>query len=226
MNKLFDRYIGAENRPVFFDVEESFPELDSIRRNHTILLEELEGVLERRDSLPRYHDLDSSQYNISGKLQTQRDWKVFMLYAMGLKPESNRAQCPKTCAILDQIPNLWQAFFSILDPGKSIPPHEGPYKGYLRYHLGLKIPDNNPPTIRVKDRFYTWKTGEAVLFDDSWEHEVINESEQLRAILIVDVMRPMPFIPSVANLLVKKVYLRTYRKRLRTNLDAHDQSME
>jgi len=226
LNKLFDRYIGGPNRPVFFDVEQCYPALNEITRNYPIIRQELESILARRDSLPRYHELDASQYNISGRLQTHRDWKVFMLYAMGLKPASNREQCPRTCALLDRIPNLWQAFFSILDPGKSIPPHEGPYKGYLRYHLGLKIPDKNPPTIRVKDRYHTWRAGESILFDDSWEHEVFNESEDTRAILIVDVMRPMPPLPHIANLLVKKVYLRGYRRKLRTNLAAHDQSEE
>ena len=43
------------------------------------------------------------------------------------------------------IPNLFQAFFSILEPGKSIPAHEGPYCGYLRYHLGLIVPEESPP---------------------------------------------------------------------------------
>ena len=226
LNRLFDRYSGGTNRPVFFDVDRSYPALNELTRNYRVILRELESILERRASLPRYHELDASQYNISGRLQTHRDWKVFMLYAMGLKPASNRAQCPETCALIDRIPNLWQAFFSILDPCKSIPPHEGPYKGYLRFHLGLKIPEKNPPTIRVKDRYHTWRVGEGVLFDDSWEHEVFNESEDIRAILIVDVMRPMPALPHLANLMVKKVYLRGYRRKLRTNLAAHDQSEE
>jgi aspartyl/asparaginyl beta-hydroxylase (cupin superfamily) len=99
---------------------------------------------------------------------------------------------PKTCAALDRIPRpyLSQAFFSILDPGKSIPAHTGPTRAYIRYHLGLRVPKENPPTIRVKDQHYTWKEGESVLFDDSWEHEITNHSNEVRAVLIVDVMRP------------------------------------
>jgi aspartyl/asparaginyl beta-hydroxylase (cupin superfamily) len=226
MNRLFDRHIGGPNRPVFFDVDETYPALNEVARHYEDIRRELDGVLASRESLPRYHDLDEAQYNISGRLHTHRNWKVFMLYAMGFKPESNRRQCPKTCAVLDEIPNLWQAFFSILDPRKSIPAHEGPYKGYLRYHLGLRIPDENPPSIRVKDQVHTWQEGRGVLFDDSWEHEVTNESDELRAILIVDVMRPLPFLLHSANLLVNKIYLRGYRRKLRTNLAAHDQSVE
>jgi aspartyl/asparaginyl beta-hydroxylase (cupin superfamily) len=37
-----------------------------------------------------------------------------------------------------------QAFFSILDPGKSVPENEGPYLGYLRYNLGLAGTEEKP----------------------------------------------------------------------------------
>ena len=226
MNKLFDRYIGGQNRPVFFDIEETCAALGKITSHYQEVRAELDQILAFRDKLPRYHDIDESQYNISGRLHTHREWKVFMLYAMGLKPEANRSKCPRTCSLIDEIPNLWQAFFSILEPGKSIPAHEGPYKGYLRYHLGLKIPEHQPPSIRVKDQIYTWREGEAVLFDDSWEHEVYNESDTIRAILIVDIMRPLSLLPHTANQLVKRIYLRGYRRKLRTSLAAHDQAME
>jgi aspartyl/asparaginyl beta-hydroxylase (cupin superfamily) len=46
--------------------------------------------------------------------------------------------------------------------------------------------------MRVKDRYHTWREGESLLFDDSWNHEVVNESDGIRVILIVDILRPMP----------------------------------
>ena len=120
--------------------------------------------------MPRYHELDTDLIYASGRFNRDKRWNVFMLYCYGAKPEQNRRLCPRTAAVLDQIPNLSQAFFSILDPGKSIPAHSGPTRSYIRYHLGLRVPENNPPRIRVKDTFYTWKEGESILFDDSWNH--------------------------------------------------------
>jgi aspartyl/asparaginyl beta-hydroxylase (cupin superfamily) len=35
--------------------------------------------------------------------------------------------------------------------------------------------------------------GGAILFDDNWEHEVYNKCNDLRVVLIVDFLRPMPF---------------------------------
>lgn len=106
---------------------------------------------------------------------------------------------PRTIAALKKVPNLFQASFSILDPGKSIPAHNGPYYGYLRYHLGIEVPDDDPPQIRIRDHVHTWRDGESVLFDDSWNHEVINNCAERRVVLIVDVLRPMPRRQHLAN---------------------------
>jgi aspartyl/asparaginyl beta-hydroxylase (cupin superfamily) len=61
------------------------------------------------------------------------------------------------------------------------------------------VPAERPPRIRMRDEIYTWKEGESILFDDSWDHEVFNDSSELRAVLIVDVLRPMPRIPALVN---------------------------
>ena len=48
--------------------------------------------------------------------------------------------------------------------------------------------------MRVKDQLHTWEEGKSILFDDSWNHEVYNKSDDLRVVLLVDIFRPMPFI--------------------------------
>ena len=88
-----------------------------------------------------------------------------MLEILGHRLDSNRALCPETSRLLERVPNLIQAFISILEPGKSVPEHEGPYRGYLRYHLGLRIPKENPPKLVINGQDYIWKEGEAVMFD-------------------------------------------------------------
>jgi aspartate beta-hydroxylase/beta-hydroxylase len=170
-------------------------------------------VLQSQTSLPEYHDVDPGEKAISST--TAKKWSVYMLYNQGHKPEANRALCPETARLLDGIPNLVQAFFSVLDPGKSIPLHEGPFYGYLRYHLALRVPRENPPSIFVNYQKYTWKEGEAVMFDDSWPHEVVNHSKEQRVVLIIDVMRRMPFMPSLVNRFVTGVIARhTYGKKV------------
>ncbi|MCG8670546.1 MAG: aspartyl/asparaginyl beta-hydroxylase domain-containing protein [Pseudomonadales bacterium] len=211
-NPIFNHYIGGENRDVFFDIDATIPALRHLDSNIEIIQRELDTILPTE--IPKYHEVDSWQYKISGEQDPDKDWKVFMLYAFGEKHEVNRAHCPRTTELIDSVPGLFQAFFSILDPGKSIPAHSGPYRGYLRYHLGLRIPKNNPPKIRVKDQFHTWKRGESILFDDSWDHEVINHSDDTRVILIIDVMRPLPPFPHRLNQLIHDVFGKLYGKKL------------
>ncbi len=220
LNKFYDLHTGGARRPVFFDIASTCPELLELERNFPVIREELLGILPEKGLIPRYHELDQMQYNISARVDPDKAWKVYPLNIMGVKPEAFCARCPRTTALLDRIPGLFEAFFSILEAGKSIPAHDGPYRGYLRYHLGLVVPEKNPPSIRLKDQIYTWREGESVLFDDSWNHEVYNQCDEDRVILIVDVRRPMPLpfdaVNRLAQSIMKPLYGRHILKKLAT----------
>lgn len=223
-NWYFDLYTGGNKRRVVFDVAETFPELRHVQDNYNDIREELEALLPSREEIPRYHELDGDLIYASGRFQRDKSWNVFMLYSYGTKMEFNRNQCPKTSVVLDRIPHLAQAFFSILEGGKSIPAHEGPTRSYLRYHLALKTPEINPPSIRIKDVWHTWKAGESLFFDDSWEHEIVNDASEIRAVLIVDVLRPMPWFPSLVNRALFQVG-RFYGRRIGKAAAAHRQQI-
>ena len=44
---------------------------------------------------------------------------------------------PEARSILQRVPDLKPAMFSILEPGKHVLPHRDPYDGVLRLYLGL-----------------------------------------------------------------------------------------
>ncbi len=220
VNRFFYRACGGRERPAFYDVDRLRPDLRALDRNFPVIREELEGILPLHHKLPSYQDLDEAQQEISS--EGAGDWKVFVLYAMGRKPERNRALCPKTCALLDQVPDLFQAMFSILDPGKSIPPHRTGWMGYLRYHLPILVPKNNPPSIRVKDQWHTWQEGQGVMLDDSWEHEVRNESDGPRVVLIADILRPMPTYAHLVNKVLSRGAGYVYADKLLRKLEPFD----
>lgn len=222
LSNWFRRTAGGDRRPVMFDIDQTYPTLRRLDRAHPSIRSEVVDVLKDRDFLPAYHDLDPDQADISAApakagADGTKQWKVFYLWAMGDRAEQNAERCPITTAVLASIPNVFQAFFSILEPGKSVPEHNGPYCGYLRYHLGLVVSDECPPSIRVRDQHYTWREGESVLFDDSWNHEVTNDCPEQRVVLIVDVLRPMPLPQHLANrgamLAAKYTYGRKVLKR-------------
>ena len=114
---------------------------------------------------------------------------------MGKLYEDHRRACPKTAALLDQVPfPLVQnrspaALFSILQPKTHIPAHTGAGNIRLLCHLPLILPGNC--RFRVGSSVLEWKMGEAMVFDDSIEHEAWNDSDQRRAVMIFDIWHPL-----------------------------------
>lgn len=217
INNFFLKYVGGQNRETYFDITQTYPALNKLTENYHLIRTEFEQIYSANTNMPLYHEIDPGESQISNT--TDKNWKVFMLYLLGHKPKANRLACPQTCRLIDTIPNVIQAFFSVLEPQKSIPLHEGPYLGYLRYHLGIKVPSVNPPSLVVNNKPYVWKEGEGVLFDDSWPHAVTNQCNQTRVVLIIDILRPMPFFPTLVNKFMTSLLARyTYGRRVVTRI--------
>lgn len=219
LNQLYARAIDAPRRPVFYDIDTVEPALHKVTAAYPAIRAEFDALLGDLASMPAYGELDKGQSRIAGEGSGR--WNVFLLEAFGEKPERNRARCPQTCAAVAKVPNVVQAFFSILDPGKSIPEHSGPYLGYLRYHLGLRVPETRPPTLFLNGIPYTWKEGEGVLFDDSWPHSVANDCPETRAVLIIDIRRPMPGFAGFMNRVATLIARYTYGRRVVRRAIAH-----
>jgi aspartyl/asparaginyl beta-hydroxylase (cupin superfamily) len=216
VNSCYAPYVGGNRRPTFFNIDETYPSLNRLTEKFPQIKAEFDALLASHPCLPEYHHIDRGEASISAT--TAHRWNVCMLEVLGHRVEANRRLFPETCRALEQVPHLIQAFFSILDPGKSIPEHEGPYLGYLRYHLALRVPKDDPPKLVVNGQDYFWKTGEAVLFDDSYPHRVVNHSREIRAVLIVDVERPLPRIPTMLNHATLLIARHTYGRQVARNV--------
>ena len=113
-------------------------------------------------------------------------WEVFGLYGIdGKRIEENAEKCPNTTAIVEAIPGMRTAGFSMLAPGCRISPHNGYTDEVLRCHLGLIIP-NGDCCLRVEETCYNWQVGKAFVFDDRLLHEAWNLTEHPRYVLLVD----------------------------------------
>jgi beta-hydroxylase len=169
-----------------------------LEQNWLEIRRELDQVLRRPHQIPNYIYLSSDAKGLT----EENNWKSFFFYAYGLKVASNCDRCPATAALLNQIKGMKSGFFSILLPGTHLQPHRGHYAGVLRYHLGLVIPDAGRCRIRVGKRVAHWEEGQSLIFDDTFEHEVWNDSDSIRVVLFVDFARPLPFPLSLLNNLV------------------------
>jgi len=118
------------------------------------------------------------------------DWNVHYLRLEGSDTSTQRRQTPLTARVIDLIPRMTgHAFLSVLDPGTHILPHCGPCNYRLRLQLGLSVPEAGC-SIRVGNETRSWAEGRVLILDDAFEHEVWNDSDERRVILIVDVWHP------------------------------------
>jgi beta-hydroxylase len=197
---------------------ERFPWVRHIEENWPVIREELEAVLEDHAALPNFQEISKDQIEITDDDR----WKTFFLYGYGLRAKLGTEMCPRTAALMEQIPGMTTAMFSILSPRKHILDHRGPYKGVLRYHLGLIVPQDAPACrIRVGEDVRHWEEGRSMIFDDTFNHEVWNDTEETRVVLFVDVLRPLPFPESAINrAIVKAIALSPFVLDAKRNQEA------
>lgn len=128
------------------------------------------------------------------ELNKSKRWSVYYLWRDGRAVTEHQARCPKTTAVLERIPRLDVpgagpvAFFSLLQPRTTIPGHVGVTNARMIVHLPLVIPP--ACRFRVGSDTRPWEPGTAWVFDDTIDHEAVNDSDLERAILIFDVWNP------------------------------------
>jgi aspartyl/asparaginyl beta-hydroxylase (cupin superfamily) len=191
--------------PAIYD-NATFPWSRAIEREWRLIRAELEQVLLRKDDLPGFHEIATDVKQTSN----DRGWKTFMLAGYGVTSPKNIEACPQTWRICQNIPGLLTVMFSILEPGKHLEPHRGPYNGVLRLHLGLIVPEPRSELgIRVGTDIYRWEEGKAVIFDDAYEHEAWNRTPHTRVVLFVDFIKPLRMPARFLNWLLLKLAIFT-----------------
>jgi aspartyl/asparaginyl beta-hydroxylase (cupin superfamily) len=177
----------------------AFPWAAAVERDWRIIRGELDRVLLRKAELPNVQEITAD----AAVLSRDAGWKIFPLIAYGIRSQPNIDLCPETWRIIQAIPGLTTAMFSILEPGKRIPPHRGPYNGVLRLHLGLIVPEpRDRLAIRVGPEQRHWQEGHALIFDDAYEHEAWNDTAGVRVVLFVDFEKPLRFPANALNRLL------------------------
>ena len=143
-----------------------------------------------REAIPPISQVspDHNRLNSDGK------WQSFFLWGYGYKMPQNCDRCVETTGLVERIPGLKTAFFSIHAPGIHIPRHKGVTKGMVTCHLGLRVPkEREKCRMAVSDRICVWEEGKTLIFDDTLYHEVWNDTDEDRVILLLQVARPLRF---------------------------------
>lgn len=186
---VFDRLIAGSslvsNDPVL-DVRD-FAWTQILRENWEAIRDEARAVALVGHAAPSLATISPDHRSIA----EVDKWRSFFLWGYGYPIEDNLARCPRTKAAIERIPGLNSAFFSILAPGTHIPDHRGVTKGLITCHLGLIVPRDGDVRMRVDDRIVRWAEGETLVFDDTYQHEVWNDTDGTRVVLLIQFERPL-----------------------------------
>ena len=196
--KRIERVLTRQSRvgtTPFLDRRE-FPWTRDLEAGWQAVRAELEEVLRAPERLPSFQEISRDQVNL-----TRDDrWKTYFLYGYGYKMPANCARCPETTRLVEAVPGMETAFFSILAPRKHIPLHRGPYRGVIRAHLPLVVPEPRARCrIEVGGQEAVWEEGRCLVFDDTYKHQVWNDTDGTRVVLFLDVRRPLAFPASLLN---------------------------
>jgi len=180
-----------------FYPRERFPAHARLEAAVDVIREELRAVLAGDDLVPflgapsaeavAAHLLDSSGTQ-------EAAWDAFFFYRHGVRHDANCARCPRTIELLDSVPlvrvrdHAPETLYSVLRPGTHILPHRGVTNTRLVTHLPLIVPPDC--ALRVGGETHVWEEGRCITFDDTFEHEAWNHSEQTRVVLIMDSWNP------------------------------------
>lgn len=179
----------------YFD-RRHFPWLDELEAATPDIQAELRALLDAPGDLirPYVRFEKGTPENDWSPLDGSLDWSACFLWEYGEPHQAVLDRCPRTAAVLDRLPlaripgRAPNAFFSVLRPHSKIPPHTGVTNTRAIIHLALEVPPGCG--FRVGNETREWVEGKAFAFDDSIEHEAWNDSDQRRAVLIIDAWNP------------------------------------
>jgi len=130
------------------------------------------------------------------------EWREFLLYSAQDQSKSTANPevlklFPKTCELLESLLpgavamakiGVGEIILSAISPGTKLTPHCASSNVRLTCHLGLVCPEG--ARVRVGPDWGTWEEGRCIFFDDSYEHEVVNDGKSVRIVLLIRFWHP------------------------------------
>ena len=179
----------CDNGPFVDNISREFPHHKQIEETYENIKSEIMQY-NREKNIDCFRKNNPLLNNIDKYEGDNRCWRTLYLKKSGSIVQDMTSFFPNTINVIRQ-EQIHNAFFSIIDSNVEIRPHYGYFKGYLRYHLGVLIPEENGkrPYLVCGGKQYEWKEREGVLFDDMYLHYVKNPTNKKRIVLYLDIKR-------------------------------------
>jgi beta-hydroxylase len=196
--------------PEFLDKDKYFPNnyLFEKPENFKILKKEVEDLISKTDNgdsllmmsktLNGANEVVGSYRNIIN--DKVKAWR-FVNIKIGKEFTKDAYQhFPFLVKLLEDLPEVTACAISVLQEGVRIPIHTGYYKGIMRYMMPIIVPkDRDNVFLCVNEKKYNWTEGEGVLWDDNFPHKVYNNTNEIRVVIFMDIIRPLCGVANYLN---------------------------
>jgi len=195
----------------------NFDGLDEMAAKTAAIVEELFALLPRSEGRERVFESEAVEASNLVSQYGKPSWQGYYFYRHGEPNLINMEACPVTVSALDRLPlartpgHAPETLFSVFSPGTHLLPHRGVTNTRVVGHLPLMVPRDC--ALNVSGELHHWKVGQPVVFDDTYEHEAWNRSDQIRVVLIFDLWNP--YLTDVERLAVSElvVSIGDFRRR-------------
>ena len=186
VNRALVPYSQVGNAPV--TDARLFPWIAEIIKDLPAIQAEADTILRNRKAVPPFRDFAPGHERIV----SEDDWRSFFFWGYGYPVPQNLARCPRTAQAITKVPGLVSAIYSVVAPGAHIGRHRGVSKAIMTAHIGLRVPkEAEKCRMDVDGHEVVWRVGEAAVLDDTYPHEVWNETDETRVLLLIQFQRPM-----------------------------------
>eukprot|EP00934_Nitzschia_sp_Nitz4_P003094 Nitzschia sp. Nitz4//scaffold79_size90958//44915//46354//NITZ4_005027-RA/size90958-processed-gene-0.91-mRNA-1//1//CDS//3329558255//3084//frame0 len=175
----------------------------SLEDHFPLILEEYRSLTHQRRGWSSVGSGSRGSGHDDHRVVVGQDWSEWVLFGTGAQV----GEAPRTRELVRRlVPDAvslaeeggGEVIFSRLAPHTRIQSHCGTTNFRWTAHLGLIVPvqpaqsESNTPIcgIRVSREWNTWEPGKILLFDDSYEHEVVNDSDYERVVLLLRLWHP------------------------------------
>lgn len=177
---MYKRYEGKN----YYNLDDIETKLNIIELYKKDITEELKNMIDNKTDWIKWPE----RY-----LYDNEKWNIIPLYGFDIWNKKMFIHCPKTMEFLKKIPDLKTALFSKLSAKTRLKEHQGWEKlsNYiLRCHYPLVLSDNNMCYMVVNGERKLHQKYKWLIFDDSKKHYAVNNSDNDRYVLIIDIKRP------------------------------------
>lgn len=178
-----DYYIYQSHEPALYNPAH-YPEVKAVIDQYPEIRKELDDYVNRK--------FDIAYVNPGAPNMTYPDsWKNIYFKNYLLKYDIGKKHFPSTAKFFESKPEITLVGITTLAPHSKLMPHCGETNAIIRCHMGLKVPGKLPELgLKVKGESVCWEEGKVFAFNDAFQHEAWNNTDEYRYVLVFDFMRP------------------------------------